>query len=351
MGVIRRTAAGCAVMAMIKANGYGHGILEIAKIVRKQNVEFLGVAFVDEAIALRKSGDNGMIAVMTPPEAGDAPLYAEYNLRAVVSSSDEARELSAAARAAETTIFAHLYLDTGLSRDGVFPQEIPAFWEQVRSLDGLVWEGCCTHFATSEEANTGFARKQLAVFNGVVDYFLEQGVVFKYLHVANTGAITQLPESRFNLIRPGYSLYGLIPAGHLADDLPLKPVLSWKTKVLSVRRIPAGTSVSYGRRFTAEKETSIATLPVGYGDGYMRNLSGKQDVLIAGSRFPVVGTICMDEIMVDVGDAPVQKGDEVILIGSQGSETIPASELAANCNTIGYEIVTAISARVPRVYV
>lgn len=350
VGAIRQASGNCALMAMIKANGYGHGMIETAKILRREGVEFLGVAFVDEAIALREAGDAGAIAVMTPPEPGDAPLYAQFGLRAVVSTPEEVRELSASARAAETEIYVHLYIDTGLSRDGVRPSDLAEFWENTAKTEAIVWEGCCTHFATADDADMGFAREQLAAFNRSVDFLTANGADFRYLHAANTGALAQLPEARFNLVRPGYSLYGLVPAEHLSAQLPVKPLLTWKTAILSVRRIPAGTGVSYGRRFVALQETTIATIPVGYGDGYMRNLSGKQDVLIGGRRFPVVGTICMDECMVDVGNYPVNRGDEVVLLGSQGGETISAAELAAHCNTIGYEIVTAISARVPRVY-
>ncbi|GAB1430807.1 alanine racemase [Ignavibacteria bacterium] len=349
--VIRQTSAGCAIMAMIKANGYGHGIVETAKILRRENIEFLGVAFTDEAVALRNAGDEGAIAVLTPPEPDDAPLFAKYNLRPVISTLDEAMRLSTAASDAGVEIYAHLYIDTGLSRDGVLPDDIPCLWEKISKLGGIVWEGCCTHFATADDTNLEFAREQLAKFNGSLAFLAKNGANFRYIHAANTGALTQFPEARFNLVRPGYSLYGLSPASHLDAQLPVKPLLTWKTKILSLRRIPAGTSVSYGRRYISECETVIATIPVGYGDGYMRNLSGKQEVLIGGRRFPTAGVVCMGECMVDVGDYPVNLGDEVVLIGSQGNETITVAELAANCNTIGYEIITAISARVPRIYV
>lgn len=348
--IIRQTSVGCAIMAMIKANGYGHGIIETAKILRRENIEFLGVAFTDEAVALRNSGDEGAIAVLTPPEPDDAPLFAKYNLRPVISTLDEAMRLSTAASDAGVEIYVHLYIDTGLSRDGVLPEAIPELWEKISKLKGIVWEGCCTHFATADDTNLEFAREQLTKFNNSLAFLAKNGANFRYIHAANTGALTQFPEARFNLVRPGYSIYGLLSAPHLETLLPVKPILTWKTKVLSLRRISAGTSVSYGRHYIAKHETTIATIPVGYGDGYMRNLSNKQDVLIGGRRFPIIGVICMDECMVDVGDYPVKIGDEVVLIGSQGNETITVAELAKNCNTIGYEIITAISARNPRIY-
>ncbi len=351
ISVIRRASGNRAMMAMVKANGYGHGMVETAKILRSEGIEFLGVAFTDEAVALRQSGDDGPIAVMTPPEPHESALFAKYQLRAVVSSQQEVEELSAAAQEHRTNIYAHLYIDTGLSRDGLQPSEVHSFWMSAAQTKNIVWEGCCTHFATAEDANTEFSSKQIAVFNHALQELEKNGAKFKYIHAANTGALTQLPDARFTLIRPGYSIYGLLPSEHLLEYLPVKPILTWKTVVLSLRRISAGTSVSYGRKYIAERETTIVTIPVGYGDGFMRCLSGKQEVLIGGKRFPIVGVVCMDECMVDIGDYSVQRGDEVVIIGSQGKETITINELAKNCNTIGYEIVTAISGRVPRLYV
>lgn len=336
---------------MVKANAYGHGIIECSKILSKEGAEFLGVAFASEGVLLRRSGIRTPIVVMTPPEPSDIPLFLKYKLQAVACSIETILEMSFAARKISKVAQLHLYIDTGLSRDGIMPQDALGFIQKVYSLSNIEWVGICTHFATSDESDTSFAEHQLKLFNQVVENLISNGFTFPYIHASNTAAVAHLPAAQFNLIRPGLSLHGCAATYEIASELQLTPTLTLKSSVISLRRVPSGTPVSYGRRYYTTQETTIATIPIGYGDGYFRSLTGKAECLIRGKRYAIVGTICMDECMVDMGDDKVECGDEVILIGRQGDEVITANDIAEKCGTIPYEVLTAISARVIRVFV
>jgi len=347
---IRSLTPGAAIMPMVKANAYGHGMIECSRMLVEEGADFLGVAFASEGIILRENGIIAPIVVMTPPEPTESAIFCEYDLQPVACSIESMRLLSNEAVTQNKTLQYHLYIDTGLSRDGIMPDEAVDFMKAASELKNIEAIGICTHFATSDEVDTIFAKIQLKSFNQVVEKLKSLNIFFPYIHASNTAGIAHLPEAKFTLVRPGLSMYGCAPTHELEDKLSLEPILTLKTSVLSLRRLPAGTPVSYGRRYYTTQETSIATIPIGYGDGYVRALTGKAECLIHGKRYPIVGTICMDECMVDVGDDTIQCGDEVILIGNQGEECITAAQIADNCGTIPYEILTAISARVPRVY-
>ena len=207
--------------------------------------------------------------------------------------------------------------------------------------------GICTHLASSDSEDEAFTLQQLSLFNSTINELKKNGFVFTYIHAANSGAIFNYPQSHFNIVRPGLAMYGIPPANITSSDL--QSVMTLRTRVNALRRIHKGESVSYGRKYFAQKETTIATVPIGYGDGYSRILRGKAECLLHGKRFPIVGTICMDECMIDVGDDIVELGDDVVLIGRQGQQEITARELASAMNTIAYEVTTMITARVPRV--
>jgi len=347
---IRSRTSGAAIMPMVKANAYGHGMVECSRIVSEEGADFLGVAFASEAVLLRENGITTPIVVMTPPEPSESAVFCDYDLQPVACSVESMKLLSNEAVARNRILNYHLYIDTGLSRDGILPYEAIDVMNAASALKNLNPIGICTHFATSDEPDTGFAEMQLKSFNQVLDNLKSSGYEFTYIHAANTAGIAHLPEAKFTLVRPGLSMYGCAPTYELESKLALEPILTLKTSVLSLRRLPAGTSVSYGRRYYTASETTIATIPIGYGDGYMRALTGKAECLIRGKRYPIVGTICMDECMVDLGNDDIRCGEEVILIGRQGAESITAGQLAGKCGTIPYEILTAISARVPRVY-
>lgn len=350
MRTVRQRADARHVMAIVKANAYGHGMAECARIFREEGVDFLGVAFADEAAELRAAGDAGRIVVLTPPLPEEAGLFCEHELDVVACSLSAMEAFSRAAIQAGITLRAHLYIDTGMRRDGIEPEEAVAFMQSCAALPGLTFVGVCTHFATSDEADRTFALRQLALFNTALHDLEKAGFRFPLVHAANSGAVVNLPEAHFTLVRPGLTLYGYDPSQDAAEPPALRPVMTLRTRINSVRRVPPDTSVSYGRRYFTREDTWIATIPIGYGDGFMRLLSGKASCLIRGREFPVVGTICMDQCMVDTGDLAVEPGEEVVLIGRQQAAQLSAGELARRLGTIPYEVLTAISARVPRVY-
>ncbi len=354
LNVIRQRTDGAHVLGMIKANAYGHGLTATARALQALEIDYLGVAFVHEAEALRTKGITTRILVVTPTQPQDAPVIARHGLEVVLCSRAEAEPLSKAAQEAGTTVNLHLYIDTGMHRDGVSPHDAVDVLSEVRDLPGLKVVGLCTHFATAYEENSPFVREQLAAFQRVREACENTGHTFDFVHAANSGAIWQVPDARFNLVRPGLSLYGYTSTSE-ADPL-LRPVMSVVSKVSAMRRIWPGDTVSYGRRFMATKETGIATIPIGYGDGYLRTLTGNASCLIGGKEYPIVGIICMDACMADVGDDDVNVGDEVVLIGSQADamgrmRTIDAVMIAERANTVAYEITTAVSERVPRFYI
>ncbi len=336
---------------MVKANAYGHGIIECSKILSEEGAEFLGVAFASEGVPLRRTGIRTPIVVMTPPEPSDIPLFLKFKFQAIACSIETVEAISIAARKLNKVAQLHLYIDTGLSRDGIMPDNALSFMQAVHPFLNIEWVGICTHFATSDENDTSYAEFQLKLFNQVIENLRTNGFSFPYIHASNTAAVAHLPSAQFNLIRPGLSLHGCAATYEIADELQLIPTLTLKSSIISLRRVPAGTPVSYGRRYYTSQETTIATIPIGYGDGYFRSLTGKAECLIRGKRYAIVGTICMDECMIDTGDDEVACGDEVILIGRQGDEVITANDIAEKCGTIPYEVLTAISARVERVFV
>ena len=352
--LIKKRAPTAQVLAMVKANGYGHGMTAISRVLQHLGADMLGVAFVSEAIELREAGITLPIVVLTPHEPQESEAVVTHSLTTVACSIAQAQHLSVAAAAQGKVAQMHLYVDTGMHRDGVHPRDVVDVVATIDSLLGIELSGILTHFATADELHDPFLKEQHQIFEQVLSTLKDKGRVFRYQHVANTGAIWQAPYSHHTLIRPGLSLHGYaVPE---SEEYRLRPTMSIQTTVLSVRHLWPGETVSYGRRFMAAKETRIATIPIGYGDGYLRALSGKSHCLIRGHVLPIVGTICMDECMVDVGDVPVKEGDDVIILGQQADSagqvhSIDAVQLAEWAGTIPYEITTAVSARVPRIYV
>jgi alanine racemase len=352
LGVIRKRAPGMAVLAMVKANAYGHGMIAVSQRLERQGVDALGVAFVEEGVTLRRAGITTPIMVLTPVARAEADDVVRHSFISVVCDADQARAISEAGRRAERTASVHVYVDTGMHREGVYPHDVPAFLDLLSAMPNLSVDGICTHFATADDATSEYLARQLSTFETLLTNLSAMGRRFAHVHAANTGAIWHVGHSMWTMVRPGLSLYGYAAS----DAHDLRPVLSLTTTVLSKRRIAAGESVSYGRRWFADRDTTIVTIPIGYGDGYSRHLTGAAQCLVRGKRYPIVGTICMDECMIDVGDDHVEIDDAVVLIGSQTDEhgqrhTIDACDVASWAGTIPYEITTAISARVPRHYV
>jgi len=334
-------------MAVVKANGYGHGAEPVARAALAAGATWLGVALVEEGIRLRDAGIVAPILVLTqfPPGSEGAALGA--GLTPTVYTSKGLARLAAAA--AGRSIGVHVKVDTGMHRVGLDPARAVEFVADATRM-GLEIEGLWTHFAASEELGDPFTGLQLERFADVVASVRSAGVRPRYLHAANSAAAMAVPASHFDIVRLGLAIYGLPPAAGLPGAGALRPAMRWTSKVAAVRRLPAGERISYGLRYRLDRVSTIATVPVGYADGYSRLLSETGEVLIGGRRRRIAGTVTMDQLMVDCGDDPVAEGDDVVLMGRQGDEEITAEELAARIGTANYEVVCQVSERVPRRY-
>jgi len=341
------------ILAVVKANAYGHGAVRISRELEKCGVDFLGVATCEEAAELRTAGIKSSLLLMGGIFPGQEDEVLKYDLMPVIFDMEIARGLNARAAQNGISMKVHVKLDTGMGRVGILPDDVEAFFSSLKECQNLQVDGLLTHLSTADACNesaTTFTREQIELFAALIKKVREMGFSPTYLHCANSAALIRGLATAFNLIRPGIMLYGIGPSPSLAENL--KPVLSLKSKIMSLKKVPAGYSISYRRTFIAQRDSLIATIPIGYADGYTRHFSNKATVLVRGRRAPVVGVVCMDMTMVDVTDIPsVQLHDEVVLLGAQGSEIITAHELAETAHSIPYEILCGISSRVPRHYV
>ncbi len=353
LGAIRHNVGvlkpgGAALMAVVKADAYGHGAPEVARAALEGGATWVGVALVEEGLALRSAGVTVPVLVLSELPEGSERAAIEARLTPPLYTDAAARRLAAAAGGRPLGV--HVKVDTGMHRGGLWPpEEATGFVERVLAA-GLRLEGFWTHLAVSAEDPVA-TELQLDRFEAAVDGVRAAGHDPGVLHAANTGGVIVHPRSHLSLVRPGIGIYGLPPAPGVGDDLGLRPALGWRSTVVNVKPLSAGERISYGLHYRLDRDASIATVPVGYADGYPRSLSSRADVLIRGRRRRVAGNVTMDQLMIDCGDGPVEPGDEVVLIGAQGDEEIGAEELAGLAGTIGYEIVTRIGRRVPRVYV
>ena len=332
----------------VKANAYGHGAVPVARAALRAGVDAFGVATVAEGVELREAGIVAPILLFGLPLPEEATAIAVAGLTALCGDAALGRDLARAAAAVGRTVDAHLKIDTGMARIGCRPDEAAAIAERWRGLAGLRLTGVCTHFARSSEADQEFSRAQLAVFLEAIAPIPDHRRLTR--HAANSGAIVGLPESHLDMVRPGVIAYGYYPGGDLPRTVAVQPVMELTTRAAYLKPLPAGTGISYGHTYRTTAATVIATLPVGYADGYPRLLSDRAEVLIDGRRYPVVGRICMDQCMVDLGpDSDVARYDHAVLFGSDPAGP-DAAELADRIGTIPYEITTGISTRVPRIY-
>ena len=345
----QRKAPRARVLAVVKADGYGHGALISARAFLAAGADFLGVALVEEGVALRRAGITAPI-IWLGGQLVDFALVLGNALTPVVYRADQLDALAAAARSAGVVAEAHLKLDTGMGRIGALPRELPALLAHARTLREVRLTGLCSHFANADLRDPAATERALRLFEDGRRALLESGQPLTLCHLANSAATLDLPASHYDMVRPGLMLYGAVPAQRFAGLADLRPALTWATAVSHLKVVPSGTPISYGHRWTARRESVIATLPVGYADGYRRALSNISFVLLGGKRCPSAGTVCMDMLMVDATDVPgVAINDEAILLGAQGEERIDVGELADRCGTIAYEVFCNISARVPRV--
>jgi alanine racemase len=338
---------GIELMAVVKANGYGHGDVPVARAAVDAGATWLGVALVEEGIRLREAGIEAPILVLSefPPDSAKEALHAA--LTPSVYSTDGLEAIAGAAEALGATPEVHVKVDTGMHRVGIDPTGAV---ELARSVGwrGLVLGGVWTHLARAEELDDPTTAVQLERFRDVLGELEASELRPRYRHAANSAAAIGWPASHFDLVRVGVAMYGISPGPELDGRIDLQPAMSLRSTVSHVRRLGEGEAVSYGHRYRLERASTIATVPVGYADGYFRALSTAGRVLIRGRRYPLAGAVTMDQILVDCGDDPVERGDQVVLFGRQGDEEIRAEEVAAWAGTIGYEVVCAISARVPR---
>lgn len=350
-------APGSQAMAVVKADGYGHGAAAAAKALREAGAAWFGVSNLEEAVQLRRAGVDGEILILsyTPPE--EAGRLAEFAVTQTVLSRPYAEELDTAAQAAGVRVRVHLKVDTGMSRVGFLyhregDEAVLADMAAACRLPHLTAQGIFTHFASAdEEEDGGFTRRQFALFMDAVRRLEERGVSFELRHCCNSAATLRYPEMHLDMVRPGIILYGLSPAPWMAGMLPLEPVMELKTTVSMVKDLPADTPVSYGRIYTTGETRRVATVPIGYADGYPGILSNRADMLLAGRRVRVVGRVCMDQCMLDVTGLDVRESMAATVFGRDGDAFLPVEELAAHMGTINYEVVCQISKRVPRLFV
>jgi len=330
-------------MAVVKANGYGHRAIPVARAALEGGATWLGVALVEEGLALREAGIDAPVLVLTELPPGSERDALEAGLTPTLYSERALRGLADAAPTGGVGV--HVKVDTGMHRVGIPPQEAPALAEGVLAA-GLQIDGLWTHFARAEEPGDPTTARQLELFLEVSSELESRGIRPRYRHAANSGATIAEPQSHLDLVRVGAAMYGIAPGPQLPVEL--RPAMTLRSAVTHSKRVPPGHGISYGHRYRTERETTIATVPIGYADGYLRSLSNTGRVLIRGNRYPVVGSVTMDHLMVDCGDDPVTVGEDVVLFGRQGDAEIRVEEVAAWAGTIGWEIVCAVSERVPR---
>jgi len=348
---IRRQVAPAGIMAVVKADAYGHGALQVSRIALEEGASYLAVAVIDEAIALRKAGIEAPLLVFGGFSHEDARLFVDWELDATVFDRQGLALISQAARKRNRPVRVHVKADTGMGRLGVDFRKAVPFIEMVRNTEGVELVGLYTHFATSDALDKSYANLQLLRYKSLIDELESKGIRIPLKHTANSGAILDMPGSWFDLVRPGIMMYGHYPSAETIGSVEIHPAMSFKTAVIQVKQIERGQSVSYGRTLIADRPMTIATLPVGYADGYNRLLSNRGEVLIRGRRFPVAGRVCMDLIMAAAGAGDeIRAGDEVVLFGRQGDEEISVASICELLGTIPYEVTCWVSKRVPRVY-
>lgn len=347
----RRLPEGTQIMAVVKANAYGHGVIPVTKHLQSIGINYFAVAFIDEAIELRKGGINDPLLVLgfTPGRALEEAFA--YDLTITIFTKETAEQINYLGQKLGRKLKVHIKVDTGMGRIGVSPSELGEFYSFIKALPWVKVEGVFTHFATADERDKSFTLRQEKVFYEALKAADITNEI-PMIHLANSAAAIDLPKLQQNTVRLGIAMYGLLPSAEVgATYQELQPVMTMKTVIAYVKRILPGETVSYGATFRAQRETVVATLPIGYADGLSRNLSNKGSVLISGQEAPIIGRICMDQTMVDITDITEAKvGDEVVVFGKQLSAHLPLDKHAKLVKTINYELATLVGRRVPRIY-
>ena len=350
-----KTGDSVELIGVIKADGYGHGSIKVAEVLRKNGVEKFAIADLSEALLLREHGFTEEIIMLGITPALYADTIVAYNITPVICSLDVAEAFAKAAVKKGTIVSGLIAVDTGMGRIGYRPDEEHAIPEikAMSQLEGFKIKGLFTHFSVADSADKTYSKMQEAQFNDFHSKLTAEGIDIPMKTLANSAAIMELPETHCDAVRAGIVMYGLYPSDEVDHSLlDIKPVMSVKASIVHLKEVPAGTSISYGRKFTTERKSKIATLALGYADGYPRPYSPVGKVIINGQFAPIAGNICMDQCMIDVTDIPdVKVGDEAIIMGSDGVNTILADDIAKATNTINYEIICAFGQRLPKVYI
>jgi alanine racemase len=349
LAAVAARAAPARVMAILKANAYGHGLEAVASCLAPRADAF-GVALVEEGITLRRLGIENPILVMGGIWTRQIPLFLEHSLTFTAPSIARLRDIEDAAAAHGARAKVHLKIDTGMERIGVHHYSAEGLLEAAARSPHVEVEGIYTHFANADAEDLAHARLQLERFLEVLLFYERRSLPMPVRHVANSAALLRMPEARLDMVRPGILLYGVYPFPDAPRTVAVKPALSWRSRVVYFKVVEAGSAVSYGSTWQSDHRVRLVTVPVGYGDGYFRSLSNRAEVVLRGERRPVVGRVCMDQVMVNIEWGEAWNGDEVVLIGEQGGARVTVEELADWAGTIPYEILTAINARVPRLY-
>jgi alanine racemase len=347
---IQTHVAPAKVMIIVKANAYGHGLAEVVKHLSSQ-ADYIGVAVLEEGIFLRELGVNSPILILGGIWGDQVPHYLQYNLTLTASSVERLEQINNVAGQMGVKAKVHLKIDTGMERIGVHYYSAQTIQETALRCANVEVEGIFSHFANADAPDLRHARLQLERFNEVLRFYENHSLPMPIRHIANSAAILRLPESHFDMVRPGIMLYGVYPSPEVMRSVHVRPALAWKSRVVYFKVVRPGHPVSYGSTWESDHEVRIVTLPVGYGDGYFRSLSNNTQVIIRGKKYSQVGCVCMDQMMINIEGDSAYNGDEVMLIGESGREAITAQDLADWAGTIPYEILTNINTRVPRIYI
>lgn len=362
LGEIRRIIGPAPrIMGVVKADAYGHGALTIAETILDEGADFLAVARISEAVELRNAGISAPVLLLGDVEGDQVPYLGRQDIRTTVTSLEIARFLSRAAVKSAVSLKVHIKVDTGMGRLGFmpdsfsqlpFPISIADKIKTICQLPGLEVEGIYTHFANADCRDKTHAELQLSLFTQLLGELEEMGIRPAIRHAANSAALLEMPHTHLDMVRAGIAMYGLWPSEEMdRTRAALKPVMSITSRIIHLKQVPAGFAVSYGSTYRSTRETRIATVPIGYADGYKRLLSSRADMIVRGTRVPVAGRVCMDMTMIDVGALPrVQVGDRVTILGRQQESEVSAEEIATLCGTINYEVVSSLTRRMPRRY-
>jgi alanine racemase len=341
---------GCKIMPILKANAYGHGLVRVARLYEELKADYLGVAVVEEGILLREMGIKMPILVLGGVWGNQIPLFLKHNLIITASSIDKLKQIDEIALKMKVKAKVHLKIDTGMERLGVHYYNAEKFLEAAYSCKNVIVDGIYSHFANSEAEDLFHTKLQFERFQEVVQFFEKHSIKPPLRHISNSGAMLQLSEANLDMVRPGIMLFGVYPSKNIKRTINVNPALTWKSLVVYFKVIKAGNAVGYGLTYRLDHNIRAVTVPVGYGDGYFRSMSHKGKVLLNGKLYPVIGNISMDQIVVNIENDSAYNGDEVILLGSDGKNSITAEDLAEWAGTIPYEILTNINTRVPRIY-